>query len=110
MQDVVKKEIKKEIRIKLENPSKIKFIITNSGETCERVEHSQKIMLTKGILYYLPITENIDIDFCSSIKIIGKIAENLRVLNIKDGLATIETVIHGYIINDKDLIGIAIYA
>jgi hypothetical protein len=95
----------KNIVIKLEKPAYITFIIQNTGEVSPRIIHDQKIALSRGTIYKIPVTDNsLDLQASYVIRPKEKIADTIRILNVKDGLVTIEPLIHGVVLNNNDYI------
>jgi len=97
------------ITIKLDNPCHINFIIQNTAEESPRIIYDQKISLSRGTIYKLPITsESINLQNFNAIKHAPKFASILRVLNVSDGVVTIEPLIHGIVLNNGDTVAILI--
>jgi len=96
----------KEIRIIFEKPTQIEFIMQNNGDKSPRILHDQKLSLSKGTIYKLPITDKtINLQTAYVIRSTSKFAELIRILNVDNGFVTVEPIIHGTIINNNDLIG-----
>jgi len=97
----------KELRISLNNPTKLEFIICNTGERNTRMVHDAKFILTKNTLYKIPLTDKtISLSNFNIIKLKSTFAEYIRILDIVDGIATIEPIIHGAVVEHNSVIGI----
>lgn len=94
------------ITIKFEKPAHIKFIMQNTGEESPRILHDQKIALSRGTIYKLPITdESLELQNSYVIRPAAKFADTIRILNVRGGFVTVEPVIHGVVLNHNDEIG-----
>lgn len=97
----------KELRISLNNPTKLEFIICNTGERNTRMVHDAKFILTKNTLYKIPLTDKtISLSNFNIIKLKSNFAEYIRILDVVDGIATIEPIIHGAVVEHNSVIGI----
>lgn len=96
----------KEMVVKLKNPSKIDFTICNTGERNSRMLHEPKFILTKGVLFKIPLTDS-SLNYATAdvIKLISPNTEYFRVLDVVNGIATIEAIIHGAFVEDGQLLG-----
>lgn len=96
----------KDIILDLSNPTTILFTITASGEASQRVLHDGIFTLTKGLVYKLPIT-NKDLSTKNNFGIKHELetSNGLRILNVDNGVVTIETIVHGFVLIDKQLLG-----
>jgi|LakMenEpi03Aug12_release.lakeMendotaPanAssembly.Ray.scaffolds.fasta_scaffold1667641_1 hypothetical protein len=96
----------KELRIKLTNPTKIEFIICNTGERNSRILHEPKFILTKNTLFKIPLKDStINYKNINIIKLYSPYTENFRILDIVNGIATIEPILHGATIEHDAVIG-----
>jgi len=99
-------DINREIKVNLSNPTKLFFTISNSGEKGERMVHEEKIALTKGLLYSIPIYNDvISSKDCFGIKLELSVSEFLRILNVHNGRVLIESIVHGYILENGVVLG-----
>jgi len=96
----------KEIVLDLSNPTKVIFIVTANGEIGTRMLHDSVLSLTKGLVYKIPITNpGLSTKNNFGIKLELGVSDNLRILNVDNGIATIECIVHGYVITDQLLLG-----
>lgn len=96
----------KEIIVQLKNPTKIDFIITNTGERNTRMVHESKFILTKHVLFKIPLTDKtLNYSNANLIRLVTPQTENIKILDIVNGVATIEPVIHGSFVEDGQLLG-----
>ena len=106
IQDSVNIIPNKEIVLDLSNPTTILFTIAASGENSQRVLHEGVFSLTKGLVYKLPITnKTLSSKNNFGVKLELDVSDNLRVLNVDSGIVSIESIIHGYIISNNQLLG-----
>jgi hypothetical protein len=97
------------IIIKLEKPAYIKYIMQNTGEESTRVLHDQKIALSRGTIYKLPITTpSLNLQNSYVIRVKEKFADIIRILNVAEGFVTIEPLIHGVVLVNGDEIAVLI--
>jgi len=103
---VENKNKEKEIIIKFDKPCQIEFVMQNTGDKSPRILHDQKLALSRGTLYKLPVTDStLNLQTAYVIKPNSTFAEIIRILNIVDGYVTVEPIIHGVIINNNDKLG-----
>jgi hypothetical protein len=96
----------KDIVLDLSNPTKIIFTISSSGETGIRMLHEGVFTLTKGLIYKLPITnKTLSSKDNFGIKLELEASDNVRILNVDSGVATIEAIIHGSTLKNGQLLG-----
>jgi hypothetical protein len=96
----------KPIIIELLNPTKIDFIICNTGEKSSRMVHSGKLALTRGTLFKIPLVDK-TLNYKDSfvIKLQYPYTEMFRALDIVKGVVTLEPIIHGAVIENDMQIG-----
>jgi len=95
-----------EIIISLVNNTKLKYIILNTGGSGYLFVHDNKIMLTRGRLFYLPITDtNLCLDNENVVKIYGKFIDTIDIRNVKDGFASVIPIVHNTVLKDGDVLG-----
>jgi hypothetical protein len=96
----------KELRVELKNPTKLNFIICNTGERNTRMVHDAKFILTKGVIFKIPLTDK-TLNYASAnlIRLVTPCTENFRILDVVDGVATVEPIVHGSFVEDNLLLG-----
>jgi len=100
------KQVGLELKIKLSNPTKLEFIICNTGERNTRMLHENKFTLTKNVLFKIPLhNTNINYNDINIIKLNSPYTEYFRILDIVNGIATIEPILHGVTIENDAVIG-----
>lgn len=100
------KQVGLELKIKLVNPTKLEFIICNTGERNTRMLHENKFTLTKNVLFKIPLhNTNINYSNIDIIKLNSPYTEYFRILDIVNGIATIEPILHGVTIENDAVIG-----
>jgi len=105
-QDITVKQVGLELKIKLINPTKLEFIICNTGERNTRILHENKFTLTKNVLFKIPLhNANINYSNIDIIKLNSPYTEYFRILDIVNGIATIEPILHGVTIENDAVIG-----
>ena len=96
----------KELRISLKSPTKIDFIVCNTGERNTRIVHENKFILSKGTLFKIPLVDKTaNYANANLIRLIAPFTESIRVLDVLNGVATIEAILHGSFIENGQLIG-----
>lgn len=102
------KQVGLDLKIKLINPTKLEFIICNTGERNTRILHENKFTLTKNVLFKIPLhNTNINYSNVDIIKLNSPYTEYFRILDIVNGIATIEPILHGVTIENDAVIGMA---
>jgi hypothetical protein len=96
----------KELRVELKNPTKLDFIVCSTGERNTRMVHEAKFILTKGVLFKIPLTDKtLNYSAANLIRLVTPSTENFRVLDVVDGVATIEPIVHGSFVENNLLLG-----
>lgn len=97
------------IIIKLEKPAYVKYTMQNTGEESTRIVHDQKVALSRGTIYKLPISNSsLNLQNSYVIRAKEKFADIIRILNVSGGYVTIEPLIHGIVLIDSDEIAVLI--
>ena len=94
------------ITIKLDHSIKIDYIMCATGDKGTVISTNKKSLLAIGRLYKIPITFSGNMDSYNVVKLYGKYAEKLNVINIRDGFAIIQPIIHNIAIQDGEELGI----
>jgi hypothetical protein len=95
-----------EIIISLLNNIKIKYVILNTGGSGYLFVHDNKIMLTRGRLFYVPINDtNLNLDDENVVKIYGSFVDAIDIRNVKDGFASVIPIVHNTVLKDGDVLG-----
>lgn len=96
----------KELRVQLLNPTKVEFIVCNTGERNSRMVHEPKFILTKGVLFKIPLVDKtLNYASFSVVKLVSPYTESFRVLDIVNGIATLEAIVHGSFVENDMLLG-----
>lgn len=96
----------KEIRVKLSNPTKIEFVVCNTGERNTRMIHESKFILSKATLFKIPLSDStMNYSDSNLIRLVTPVTESIRILDIVNGIATIEPIVHGSFVEDGQLLG-----
>lgn len=97
------------IIIKLEKPAYVRYTMQNTGEESTRIVHDQKVALSRGTIYKLPISDiSLNLQNSYVIRAKEKFADIIRILNVNGGYVTIEPLIHGIVLIDNDEIAVLI--
>lgn len=92
------------VKISLKHSSKVNYISTRTGEPGSVISTNQKLLLSIGRIYQIPVDTKDNLDDFNVFKTVGKLRESLDVRNLRDGFAYIHPIVHNILIqNDEDL-------
>ncbi len=93
------------VKIRLKHSSKINYVLTRTGEPGSVISTNQKLLLSIGRIYQIPVDTTDNLDDFNVFKTVGKLRESLDIRNIRDGFAFIHPIIHNILIKDDDDLG-----
>lgn len=93
------------VKISLKHSSKITYISTRTGEPGSVISTNQKLLLSVGRIYHIPVDTNDSLDDFNVFKTVGELRESLDVRNIRNGVACIHPIVHNVLIHNDDDLG-----
>jgi len=84
----------------------VNFVNSSTGGTAIYVNKGDSIVLSKGVIYELPIKDTeLNLKNHYVIKDNPALAAKMLIRTVSDGIATVYPLINGVVINDGDVIG-----
>lgn len=88
------------ITVNMPASTKINFVTLANGEVGFLKLSENKLNLIRGRIYKIPVNTTEKLDDYNLLKLIGKVAENLEIRNIENGIAIVMPIVHNTIIHD----------
>ena len=93
------------VKISLKHSSRINYILTRTGEPGTVISTNQKLLLSVGRVYQIPVDTKANLDDHNVFKTLGKLQESLDVRNVRDGFAFIHPIVHNVLITNEQELG-----
>ena len=93
------------VKISLKHSSKINYRLNSTGDSGTTITTNQKLLLSIGRIYQIPVDSKGNLDEHNVFKTFGKLRESLDVRNVRDGVAFIHPIVHNVLISDDQELG-----